>query len=218
MEAKNKKKRVRMRDSEIRSSVNIDEKMDGEEVVEVEGMGANKMPRIFGSLDRFTCSINPEFPNGAGLTQHQQHIKNVIAKEKLHVVHQYISKWVFSHGIPFNAVANDDFKRMLEAFGQYGPGVTPPSQYQLSESLLKEEVSRVKGLMKVQEDEWKVSGCSIMTDSWSDRKRRSIMNLCINCKEGTMFQSSKDCSDDAHTGQYILNMSMSASTKWVKIM
>lgn len=76
---------------------------------------------------------------------------------------------------------------MLEAIGQYGPGVTPPSQYQLRESLLKEEVSRVKGLMKVQEDEWKVSDCSIMTESWSDRKRRSIINLCINCKEGTMF-------------------------------
>ncbi|XP_024011318.1 uncharacterized protein LOC18018938 [Eutrema salsugineum] len=93
--------------------------------------------------------------------------------------------------------------RMLEAAGQFGPGVTPPSQYQLREPLLREKVARVNNLMKVQEDEWKASSCSIMTDSWSDRKRRSIMNLCINCKEGTTFLSSKDCSDDAYTGQYI---------------
>ncbi|KAL9859022.1 putative ribonuclease H-like superfamily [Arabidopsis thaliana] len=29
------------------------------------------------------------------------------------------------------------------------------------------------------------------------------MNLCINCKEGTMFLSSKDCFDDSHTCEYI---------------
>ncbi|XP_010476554.2 PREDICTED: uncharacterized protein LOC104755784 [Camelina sativa] len=203
-EAKNKKKRVRMKDSEIRNSANIDERRQMEdEVIEVDGMGVNKMSRMFGPLDRFTSNINHESPQGPILTPRQQHIKNVIAKEKLHVVHQYIARWVYSHGIPFNAIANDDFKRMLEAAGQFGPGVTPPSQYQLKEPLLKEEVGRVTGIMKAQEDEWKLSGCSVMTDSWSDRKRRSIMNLCVNSKEGTMFLSSKDCSEDAHTGQYI---------------
>ena len=44
-----------------------------------------------------------------------------------------------------------------------------------------------------------------MTDAWSDRKRRSIMNLCVNCKLGTTFLSSKEASDHAHTGQYIFD-------------
>lgn len=150
-----------------------------------------------------TTCINPEIHKGTILTPHQQHIKNLLAKERLHVVHQYVARWVYSHGIPFNAIANDDLRRMLEVAGQFGPGVTPPSQYQLREPLLKEEVVRMKGLMEEQEDEWRVNGCSVTTDSWSDRKRRSIMNLCINCKEGTMFLSSKDCFDDSHTGEYI---------------
>nr|XP_011458667.1 PREDICTED: uncharacterized protein LOC101299743 [Fragaria vesca subsp. vesca] len=42
-----------------------------------------------------------------------------------------------------------------------------------------------------------------MTDAWTDRRRRSIMNLCVNCKEGTTFLSSKESSDEAHTGSYI---------------
>ncbi|TQD97471.1 hypothetical protein C1H46_016932 [Malus baccata] len=42
-----------------------------------------------------------------------------------------------------------------------------------------------------------------MTDAWTNRKRRSIMNLCVNCKEGTIFLSSKECSSEAHTGEYI---------------
>ncbi|XP_023770370.1 uncharacterized protein LOC111918993 [Lactuca sativa] len=42
-----------------------------------------------------------------------------------------------------------------------------------------------------------------MTDAWSDRKRRSIMNLCVNSRMGTVFISSKECSNESHTSQYI---------------
>ena len=31
------------------------------------------------------------------------------------------------------------------------------------------------------------------------------MNLCVNYKLGTTFLSSKEASDDAHTGQYIFD-------------
>ncbi|CAH9099577.1 unnamed protein product, partial [Cuscuta epithymum] len=91
----------------------------------------------------------------------------------------------------------------VEALGRYGPGYTPPSQYQLRETLLKAEVQRTKETLKKQEEEWKANGCSVMTDAWTDGKKRSIMNLCVNCKLGTTFLSSKDTKDDSHTGQYI---------------
>ncbi|TXG57362.1 hypothetical protein EZV62_018675 [Acer yangbiense] len=44
-----------------------------------------------------------------------------------------------------------------------------------------------------------------MKDTWSDRKRRSIMNLRVNCKEDTTFLSSKESSDVVHTGELIFN-------------
>ncbi|XP_022880856.1 uncharacterized protein LOC111398153 [Olea europaea var. sylvestris] len=65
------------------------------------------------------------------------------------------------------------------------------------------EVERTKETLKKQEEEWKNNGCSIMIDAWSDSKRRSIMNLCVNCKLGTTFLSSKETNDDAHTDEYI---------------
>ncbi|KAG5542347.1 hypothetical protein RHGRI_022029 [Rhododendron griersonianum] len=89
--------------------------------------------------------------------------------------------------------------------GQFGVGYQPPSQYKLREPLLKAEVERTKKCLKKQEQEWASTGCSIMTDAWSDRKRRSIMNLCVNCKEWTTFLSSKETSDESHTGEYIFN-------------
>ncbi|GJZ75180.1 ribonuclease H-like domain-containing protein [Tanacetum coccineum] len=57
--------------------------------------------------------------------------------------------------------------------------------------------------MKKYEEEWESIGCSIMTDAWSDRKRRSIMNLCVNSKLGTVFIGAKDFSDKAHTSDHI---------------
>ena len=38
--------------------------------------------------------------------------------------------------------------------------------------------------MKNNEEQWKQDGCSIRTDDWADRKRRSIMNLCVNSRMG----------------------------------
>ncbi|CAG7905184.1 unnamed protein product, partial [Brassica rapa] len=71
------------------------------------------------------------------------------------------------------------------------------------EPLLNEERQRTKEMLKSLEEEWEKEGCSVMTDAWSDMKRRSIMNLCVNSRGGTCFLSSKDTSKDSHTGDYI---------------
>lgn len=158
------------------------------------------MQRTLGPMDKFATNINPE---SRPLPTRQQNINDALWKEKLHKVQQYIARWVYASGVPFNSIANEEFKMMVTAIGQFGPGVTPPSQYQLREPLLKEEVDRFHGLLKPKEEEWKKNGCTVMTDAWSDRKRKSIMNLCVNCKGGTMFLSSKESSDEAHTGGYV---------------
>ncbi|KAJ0818189.1 putative HAT dimerization domain, ribonuclease H-like superfamily [Helianthus annuus] len=92
---------------------------------------------------------------------------------------------------------------MLEAAGQFGRGAPPPTRYQIGETYLKKEVERIHKLLTPYKDEWKSNGCSIMTDAWSDRKRRSIMNFCVNSKSGTIFLSSKESSDESHTSEHI---------------
>ncbi|KAL5739818.1 hypothetical protein ACOSQ2_028998 [Xanthoceras sorbifolium] len=94
---------------------------------------------------------------------------------------------------------------MVEVIGQFGPGFKPPTRYQLSGPLLKEEFDSTKEALQQQQQEWKLGGCSIMTDAWTDRKRRSIMNLCVNCRLGTTFVSSKESSEEAHTGEHIFD-------------
>lgn len=199
-EAKKKKKNKSLLDSELRRSVKIHESEELEDEIEIEEMRSKKIPRTLGPIDRFAAAIDPE---SRPLLTRQQNISDAIWKEKTHKVQTYMARWVYAAGLPFSVTESDEFKMMVEAIGQFGPGVTPPSQYQLRERLLKEEVERIDGLLKPREEEWKKHGCTVMTDAWTDRKRRSIMNLCINSKGGTMFRSSKDCSSEAHTGEYI---------------
>jgi hypothetical protein len=108
--------------------------------------------------------------------------------------------------MPFNACDNDEFKQMVEAIGQFGAGLEPLTQYDLRERLLEEEYARTKSLMQEREAEKLKNGCSIMIDAWSDRKRRSIMNLCTNCADGTSFISSKEMLDVSHTSEVIFEL------------
>ncbi|KAF7140714.1 hypothetical protein RHSIM_Rhsim06G0097500 [Rhododendron simsii] len=135
----------------------------------------------------------------------QQNISASLWKARSEKVNSYLARWVYEAGIPFHAIDNNSFAQFCEAVGQFGVGYQPPSQYKLREPLLKAEVDRTKKCLKKQEEEWASTGCSIMTETWSDRKRRSIMNLCVNCKEETTFLSSKETSDESHTGEYIFN-------------
>jgi hypothetical protein len=71
---------------------------------------------------------------------------------------------------------------------------------------LEEEYARTKSLLQEREAEKMKNGCSIMTDAWSDKKRRSIMNVCTNCADGTSFISSKEMSDVSHTSEVIFEL------------
>ncbi|CAI0458872.1 unnamed protein product [Linum tenue] len=108
--------------------------------------------------------------------------------------------------VAFNSIENDEFKQMVEAIGQFGPGLKPPTQYELREPLLKAEYARTKSLLSDREVEKEKNGCSIMTDAWTDMKRRSIMNIVTHCAEGTSFIKSKDTSGISHTGEVIFEL------------
>ncbi|CAN6552248.1 unnamed protein product [Malus baccata var. baccata] len=152
---------------EVREEVRL-QQIQEEEEEDIEVVGSRKRPRTLGPMDRFASSINPDSSNEGSKKTRQQNIHHAIWKERAHQVDQYVARWVYEAGIPFHAIDNDSFKRVIEAV----------------EPLLKEEVERVKKSLKKHEEEWVLNGCSIMTDAWSDRKRRSIMNL-------------------SHTGEYI---------------
>ncbi|XP_075479611.1 uncharacterized protein LOC142520502 [Primulina tabacum] len=184
LEGRNKKKNKILEEQSCRAEVNIS--LDEEEDAEIEGIDGIKKPHQLGPMDRYASMITPENVSSSGSkVLRQKNINEALFKERTQQVQQYVGRWAYENGISFNDLDIDSFKQLMEAVGQFGPGFKPPTQYQLKEPLLKAEVERTKQLLKKHE------------------KRRSILNLCVNCKEGTVFLESKESSNEAHTAGLI---------------
>ncbi|KAL7588906.1 uncharacterized protein LOC111917557 [Lactuca sativa] len=85
---------------------------------------------------------------------------------------------------------------MIEAIGQFGPGLKPPSMYELRVSILNNKVKDVQKQLLEHEEEWADKGCSILSDGWRDLVvRKDIINFMVNSPKGSIFKRSLDVSD-----------------------
>ncbi|CAN6813214.1 unnamed protein product, partial [Brassica oleracea] len=149
------------------------------------------------SLDKVKCKLcGKEFSGGVfRMKEHIAHLKgNVSACPVSSPIDQYVS----SINPEASLAAHTRQQSIHDA-------ISKEKTHVLREPLLIEEQQRTKEKLKILEEEWEREGCSLMTDAWSDMKRRSIMNLCVNSRGGTCFLSSKDTSKDSHTGEFIFN-------------
>lgn len=130
----------------------------------------------------------------------QTNVVDAFDKEKRAETIQYIAR------LFYNAARLDAFKVAVEAIGQYGPGLKPPSYHELRVPLLKKELDFTNLLLKNHKEEWEKHGCSLMSDAWTDIKGRSIINFLVNSPAGTMFISSVDASSYMHTGDKLFEL------------
>ncbi|XP_058192148.1 uncharacterized protein LOC131309527 [Rhododendron vialii] len=138
-----------------------------------------KKPRTIGPLDTY-YTPEPEVvvenrkANGKQSKIDENEPYKKILKDR---AHQAIARWIYDCGIPLNVVNNDSFAPMIEAIEQYGP-----------------EVEHVNKLMEEHKKDQEQYGCTLMSDGWTDRKNRTLMNLLVNSPRGTMFLKSMDAS------------------------
>ncbi|RVW17907.1 hypothetical protein CK203_093586 [Vitis vinifera] len=123
-----------------------------------------------------------------------------------------ITRWMYEAAIPFNAVTYPSFQPMIEAIGQYGVGMKGPTFHEVRVTNLKKELALTKDLMKDHMMEWGKNGCSIMSDGWTDRKERTLVNFLVNCSKRTMFMQSIDASSMIKMGEKTFEL----LDKWVE--
>ncbi|KAJ9544035.1 hypothetical protein OSB04_023742 [Centaurea solstitialis] len=169
---------------------------DGSVEVEREGSSSQrKRPRAKGPLHRY-FTPNPEDVVKGGNGGKQQTINAVVRKELRDKACQYIARWFYDAGIPFHAANYDSFKIVVEAIGQFGPGMQPPSMYELRVPLLKQEVKEVEEHVNDHKKEWAEKGCSILSDGWRDSVvQKDIINFMVNSPKGSIFVKSMDVSN-----------------------
>ncbi|XP_014493054.1 uncharacterized protein LOC106755418 [Vigna radiata var. radiata] len=99
-----------------------------------------------------------------------------------------------------NKATVDSLKSSIcETIFKYGVGYKPSSYHDIGEKLLNQAVKKTDANLEECKEEWKRIGCTIMSNGWTDRKRRSICNFLVNSPKGTLFLYSLDTSDISKT-------------------
>lgn len=92
---------------------------------------------------------------------------------------------------------------MFEAVGRYGWGYEPPSVERLRGPLLEAEVKETDLIRKKHEDNWELEGCTLMSDGWTDKRGRCIINFLAHSSKGSFYLYSIDASSHQKTAEYV---------------
>ncbi|XLS52131.1 hypothetical protein HN51_012808, partial [Arachis hypogaea] len=117
-----------------------------------------------------------------------------------------IASFIYNNAIPFNVARSEEYHNMFEKVARHGLGFKPPSYDELRGKLLKKKVESTKLTLEEHKAEWKKTGCTIMTDGWTDKRRRTILNFLVNSPKGTVFLKSINASDICKTAEKIFKM------------
>jgi hypothetical protein len=109
-------------------------------------------------------------------------------------------------GIPFNAANSRQFEVDVEAIAQYGSGFKPPTFHELCEPLLARAVKDIDDERKKHEEAWSQYGCTLMSDGWTDKRGRHLINFLVNSPQGTFFLELVDASNESHSAVMLANL------------
>eukprot|EP00253_Pinus_taeda_P014300 PITA_14300 len=94
---------------------------------------------------------------------------------------------------------------MFDAIHAAG-GIACHTMHELRGYRLQKEISSINEYLKDFKDSWARTGCTIMSDGWTDQRICTIINFLIFYPRGTMFLQSVDASDKVKDGQLLFQL------------
>lgn len=127
-------------------------------------------------------------------TLHATQNTKAYVKERQQVADIEIARTVIECNLSFNVLQTPRWKRMVKAIAAVGPceGWTGVTYSDMRTKQLIDEKARIDRSLEPIRLGWAKYGCSILSDGWSDRKRRSIINILVSCPLGTYFLRAVD--------------------------
>ena len=95
---------------------------------------------------------------------------------------------------------------MMEAVAAFGPGLKLPSYHEVRHTFLHKEVQLIEKSLDQYRKEWSQCGRTLMTDGWTNGKKRSITNFLVNSPRGTVFINSVDTSSICKNAQNMFEL------------
>ena len=117
-----------------------------------------------------------------------------------------IVRWFIDSSVPFNAANSVYFQYMVDALCSMSLGYKVPTMHSLRGYLLNKLVEDVNKMIEEYHEIWKKTGCTLMADGWTDRKRRTLINFLVYCPKGTIFLKFVDVSRASKTADMLYKL------------
>ncbi|KAK8916562.1 hypothetical protein KSP39_PZI022505 [Platanthera zijinensis] len=127
-------------------------------------------------------------------------------KQKFDEADKKIALFFFHNSIPFNAARSTHYQSMIDAVAECGAGYKPPSYDVFRTALLEKIKCEIHETFKKSKDHWKETGCSILCDSWSDGRSKSLLVFSVSSSKGTIYLKSIDASSRPDDAYYLVDL------------
>ena len=124
----------------------------------------------------------------------QPSIRSMVKVKEKNDAHKLIGRCLLWSAIPFNFAKNPFYVQMFEAAALVGGGFKPPTYEELRGPILQNEKAECSHRLEDLRKSWELTGCTVMSDGWTDMKGRTLLNFLVHCPRGTMFLKSVDAS------------------------
>ncbi|OVA01901.1 zinc finger protein [Macleaya cordata] len=105
-----------------------------------------------------------------------------------------IALFFYENKLEFSVARSSSYQVMMEAVAKCGYGFRGPSSEDLKTAWLERIKSEVSQQSRESEKEWSLTGCTIIADTWTDEKSRTLINFLVSSPSGTFFHKSVDAS------------------------
>ena len=122
----------------------------------------------------------------------QPSIRSMVKVKEKEDAHKRFGRCLLWSAIPFNFAKNPFYVCMFEAAAIVGPGFKPLSYEELRRPILQDEKADCTRRLEELQRSWDLTGCSVMSDGWTDMRGRTLLNFLVHFPRGTMFMRSVD--------------------------
>jgi hypothetical protein len=96
----------------------------------------------------------------------------------------------FWSGIPLDITKNNPFwQPMCDAIAVVGLGYKSVMFEELQGPILQAEKKDINSRLTEFKQSWEISGCTMMSDGWTNRKGKTLLNFLVHCPRGTCLSN-----------------------------
>lgn len=105
-----------------------------------------------------------------------------------------IALFFFENKLDFSIARSSSYQLMIDSIAKCGNVFKGPSPETLKNVWLETIKTEVTLQSKEVEKEWSTTGCTIIVETWTDHKSRTLINFLISSPSSTFFHKSVDAS------------------------